>query len=462
MPQRDLIHAPVARTLFLFCLPVLGSNILQSLNGSINAIWVGRYLGEAALTATANANMLMFVLLAIVFGISSATSVLVGQAIGRKDTLLLKQTIGTSATFFVMLSIFAAGVGYIFTPNILALMGTPMASMQMAIDYLHIITIALPFMYFYNYVMMALRGSGDANTSFRFMLASAGLDITLNPVFIFGWGPLPKMGVAGSALATLFAQSLTLFALLWHLYKRQDKLWLNRSEMHYFRFHKSLLKVLVNKGLPLGLQMLIISSSALGLLSLVNQYGTLTAAAFGALNQVWAYVQMPALAIMVAVSAMAAQNIGANRWDRVRKITQTGLLFNLLLTGTMVGIIYLFEQPVLGLFLPKTGGSIEMAMHINGIVLWSFILFGMVTVLLGTIRASGTVWPPLLILFLSLWVFRLPFAKYAQHWLQLGADAIWWSFVWGTVLSLLMGFLYYWFGSWRNVKLVKEAKASIK
>lgn len=449
MSRTALTEQPVPQALFLFCLPVLGSNILQSLNGSINAIWVGRYLGENALTATANANILLFLLLGLVFGISSATSVYVGQAIGRQDAGMLRRAVGTGTVFFAGLSLLIAALGYTLAPTILQWMGTPLEAMPFAVAYLKVICLALPSMYFYNFVMMALRGSGDSSTPFWFMLLSVGLDVVFNPLLIFGLGPFPKLGVAGSAWATLIAQTTSLLALLGWLAWRQDRLLPKRGEWTgFFRVDPTLFRLLLSKGIPMGLQMLIVSSSMLALLTLVNRHGAQTVAAYGAANQLWTYVQMPALAIMVGVSAMTAQNIGAGRWDRVRQITLWGLIFNVILTGVLVTLIYTFEHVVFGWFLPPGSAAIPVAIHINQIVAWSFILFGLTTVLLGTMRAAGTVWPPLFILLISLWILRFPFAQFGQGWL--GVDAIWWSFVVGAVLALVLGGVYYLSGRWKR------------
>ena len=115
MPARrrtaDLTSGPIPRTLLLFALPVLGSNVLQSLNGSINAVWVGRFLGESALTATSNANLVLFLILGTVFGIGMAATILVAQSVGARDLAEAKRIVGTSATFFFLVSVIFAVCG---------------------------------------------------------------------------------------------------------------------------------------------------------------------------------------------------------------------------------------------------------------------------------------------------------------------------------------------------------------
>jgi len=387
-----------------------------------------------------------------VFGISMANTLLVGQAVGARDIDQARRVVGTSIGFFVVLSVVMTAFGYIFTPQILAAMHTPADALPFAVAYLRIIFLALPSMYFYSFLMMTLRGAGDSRTPFLFMLLSVGLDIGLNPLLIFGIGPFPKLGIAGSAIATLIAQSVALVALIAHLYRRKHFLCLHRGELAYLKPDFAILRALVMKGLPMGLQMVVISSSALAMISLVNSYGSQTTAAYGAALQLWTYIQMPALAIGAAVSSMAAQNVGAQRWDRISRITVAGLSYNALLTGTLVAIVYLFNHDALMLFLPGDGEAIAIAQHLNAIVVWSFLFFGLSFVLFGMVRSTGAVMPPLLILTLSLWFVRIPFA-----WLlhgQYGPDAVWWSFPLGSLVTLVLAAAYYRWGGWRKARLL--------
>ncbi|WP_281719129.1 MATE family efflux transporter [Pandoraea apista] len=452
MAGHDLTRGPIGKTLFWFSLPVLGSNVLQSLNASINAMWIGHYLGESALTAASNANILLFFLLGVVFGISMANTILIGQSIGAKNQELTRRIVGTSASFFILASTAVAVFGYLFTPELLGALGTPGDARAFAVAYLRIIFVALPVMYFYNFVMMALRGAGDARTPFRFMLLSAGLDVALNPLLIFGWGPLPPFGIAGSAGATLIAQTVSLAALMYTLYRRRDPLWLRRKDWKYLRIDPELLRLLVVKGLPMGLQMVVISSSAMVMMGFVNGYGSQTTAAYGVASQLWTYVQMPALAIGAGVSALTAQNVGAGLWNRVSRIGRVGVGLNFVMTGSLVVAILLFNRQFMNAFLPEDGYAIAVAQHINAVVAWSFVLFGVTIVLFGVVRATGAVTAPLVILFVSQWVIRLPFAwQMRKTW---GAEAIWWSFPLGFAVSLIMALAYYRWGHWRGVRML--------
>jgi putative MATE family efflux protein len=234
-PIRDLTQGPIARTLVAFALPILAGNVLQSLNGSVNAVWVGKYLGEAALTATANANNILFLLIGLVFGVGMAATILVAQAMGAKNLAQARAVMGTSASFFGAVSVLIAVVGFPLSRLILQWMDTPEAALPLAESYLRIIFLAMPLLYLFAFVSAVLRGAGDTRTPFLFLLLVVVLDVLLNPLLIFGWGPVPRMGITGAATATLVANAISFVAMLLWLYRRRHPLWIGRSELHLFR-----------------------------------------------------------------------------------------------------------------------------------------------------------------------------------------------------------------------------------
>jgi putative MATE family efflux protein len=449
--QRDLTSGAIGPTLLAFALPTLGSSILQSLNGSINAVWVGRFLGEDALAATSNANIVMFLLTAFVFGFGMATTVLVGQSFGRGDVDEARRVIGTATTTFLVVSTVVSAAGWLFAPGILRMLGTPAESGPLALAYLRVIFIAMPPALIMVSWMMALRGSGDALTPLWFMILAVILDSGLNPVFILGLGPAPRLGIAGAATATVIANIVSLAGLLAYVYRRDLPLRLRGAELRYLKPDPALLSTIVRKGLPMGFQMIVISASALALIGLVNREGVHTAAAFGVAMQLWAYLQMPAMALGAAVSAMVAQNIGAGRWDRVSAITRSGVTFALLITAGLVVLLALADRPALALFLGGDSPALPIARHIQILATWSFLLFGVTLVLFGTVRANGAVIGPLVILFVGLVPVRLGFALGAYPWL--GADALWLSFPVSSFVNMVLAIAFYLHGGWRKSRM---------
>lgn len=450
-----LTEGPIAKTLFLFSLPMLFGNILQTLNGTVNSIWVGKFLGESALTAASNGNIIMFFLLSSIFGVTMAATIMIGQSVGAKDTAKAKRVVGTSAVFFFLLSVLVSVTGFISSPYILHLLNTPAESVDMAIIYTRIIFAGLPFMFGYNYIMTVLRGSGDSKTPFYFLLISVGIDVVLNPLLIFGAGPIPAMGIGGSATATLIAQMISFVLILIYLYRTKYFLRITSDELYLLRFDWSIIWTLIRKGVPMGFQMIVVSSSAIALMNVVNGFGTEAAAAYTAANNLSSYVQMPAMALGAAISSFAAQNIGAGLWDRVRRTTWIGILFNFLMTGGVVVLIYLFNREALLMFLPSTGKAVDLGMRINSITLWGFIIFGITNVITGVVRSTGSVVVPLLITIVSLWGVRIPLVYLlVDHY---GLDAVWWSFPIAFIISMIAIVIYYMSGKWKQANMEKPS-----
>jgi putative MATE family efflux protein len=451
MGGRDLTQGPIGKTLLAFAVPTLLSSILQSLNGSINSVWVGRLLGETALAATSNANMVMFLLTSFVFGIAMASSILIGQAFGRKDVEGARRVIGTATGAFVVLGFAVALAGWVFAPYILNLLGTPAGAAPLALEYLRVIFIAMPPALVMVSWMMALRGGGDALTPLWFMILAVVLDSGLNPFFILGIGPFPRMGMAGAATATVIANCISVVGLLAYIYLRDLPLRLRGRELRYLIPDRAILKTMIVKGFPMGLQMIVISMSALALIGLVNREGVQTTAAFGVAMQLWTYLQMPAMALGAAVSAMAAQNIGAGRWERVGAITRSGVIFTLLITGVLVVLLAVADRPALALFVGGSSPALPIARHIQILATWSFLLMGVTMVLFGTVRANGSVIGPLIILAIGLVPVRLGFAIGAYPWL--GADALWLSFPVSSLANILMAIAFYKHGGWKKARM---------
>jgi putative MATE family efflux protein len=404
-----------------------------------------------ALTATTNATLILLFLLGLMFGIGMASTILVGQAIGTKELPRAKRAVGTGATFFLAASLTLAIGGYIGSGQLLSWMGTPIEARAMAEAYLRVVFLSMPFMSFFAFMVMVQRGAGDARTPFFFNVLAIILDIALNPLLIAGIGPFPEMGIAGSGTAMLVSQAIGMSAMLAYLYWRKADIRLTRHELHYLKPDAALMRTMVLKGLPMGAQMLVISLSAIVMISMINAYGTVTAAAYGVAVQLWTYVQMPAMAIGAAVSAMAAQNIGASQWDRVERSAQAGVLINLLLTGSLAASFYVLDPYIIGVFLPGQPEAVAIAEHINTIAGWSFILFGVTFVLFGVVRATGAVTPPLIILAISLFGVRIGFAALLEPaW---GADAIWWSFPVSMATSASLALAYYRWGGWRKARM---------
>lgn len=449
-PQRDLINGPVVRTLLLFALPALGVNILQSINGSVNAIWVGRILGEGALAATSNATLVMFLVFSAIFGFATAATILIGQSMGRGDVDGVRRIVGGSMGLFLFVGVITAIAGWIFTPPLLRLMATPPEAYDLAVTYLRVIFLAMPPFFVMILTTSALRGVGDSTTPLWSTVLNVAVCIVINPMLIMGIGPFPKLGIAGSAWATMIAVLISGSYLMWRIYQKDLSIRLRGAELSYLLPNRATVSALVKIGFPIGLSMIVMTLSGLMMVGLINREGVNTAAAYGVMSQLWNYVVMPGVAVGFAVSAMVAQNIGANRWDRVNRIAWAGIGLNIIMQFVIIGAIALAIRPLLGLFLKAGSPAIDIAVHMNNVIGWTYIALGASMVAVSVVRSNGAVFIPLLFLTVSMIFVRLGVGFY--YYPEYGADAIWWAFGISALFSLTLSVSYLKFGRWRDLK----------
>jgi putative MATE family efflux protein len=449
-PQRmgDLTSGPIMKTLIAFSIPMLIGNLVQTINGFVNAIWVGRLIGEHALAATTNANVVMFLFFALVMGFGMASTVRIGQHYGAGDVIAARRSFGNGLGFAMALAVGSSALGLIFAPAMLRLMSIPADSIDLAVTYLRVIFISIPFGTANMILSMGMRSVGDAKSPMYSMAIGVLLDVGLNPLFILGWGPIPAMGIGGSAFASFVAGLGGMVFLLYQLYKRDLPLRLRGREFAYLIPSGSELRYMIGKGVPMGTSMLLMSSAQMVIVGLVNREGAHSTAAYGASMQLWNFLQMPAFAISSGVSAMVAQAIGAGKHERVAKVSNAGMLSNVVMTGVLTALLMLFSRPLLSLFLGSKSPAVDIAVNLQYIINWSFIVMGASMVVSGTLRAYGVVWLPLIIQTIALFPVRLGF--YSAAYPQLGSDALWWSFPVASCFSAAGSWWLYTRGHWRT------------
>ena len=413
---------PLWKTFAFFLAPMLLSNILQSLSGTLNNVYVGQMIGVGALAAVSSFFPVMFFFIAFTIGLGAGASVLIGQAGGARDTGRVKAIAGTTLTVGIAFGLAVAVFGGFFTTPLLRALGTPPDILADATRYARIMLIAMPGLFVFLLSTAMLRGIGDTVTPLFTLGLSTALGLLLTPALIRGWGGLPMLGVASGATATVVSFVVATLWLGWRLRVRQSPLAPDAEFARHLRVDLPLLRAVLRIGVPTGVQMIVIALAEIALLALVNGFGSQATAAYGAVNQVVAYVQFPAISIAITASILGAQAIGAGRADRLGAIARTGLVMNLVLTGALVLAGYLFSRRLMGFFITSEP-VIEVAQTLLHIMLWGTVVFGMASVLSGVMRASGSVLVPTAISILCIALIEVPVAWFASR--QIGLNGVW-------------------------------------
>lgn len=443
--MRDFTQGSIPRHLVTFAWPMLLGNLLQATYNTVDSIWVGRYIGSDALGAVSVSFPIIFALVALIMGITMATTTLVAQYRGAGDEASVRRTIANSLKLLFVLGLGVSVLGFCFRVRLLRLINTPEDIIAHASSYLGIFLAGLVGMFLYNTGGAILRGLGDSRTPLKFLAIATGINIVLDPLLIFGIGPLPRMGVAGAALATILAQGFSSVLVLRHLRQVTGLL---RFEGPLLRIDPLITRLTFRIGLPAGVQQFLASLGMLTLTSIINRFGTSVVAAFGAAARLDQFATMPSMSVGMATSALCGQNLGAGKEERVREVVRSSVLLAAAVTGTAALAALAFPGVLFGIFTTDAAVLAEGARYLR-IVAWSYIPFALLFVFSGVLRGAGDTVPAMLITVASLWGVRIPLAQYLSSLPALGTTGIWLANAVTPVTGLAASYLYYRTGRWK-------------
>jgi putative MATE family efflux protein len=298
----------------------------------------------------------------------------------------------------------------------------------------------------------AIRGVGDTKTPLYATIVSTALGIVLAPLCIAGWGPVPAGGVVGAAVALIGSDAGgLLFTVVW-LHAHQHPLRIDRAFLRAMRPSASLTVETLRIGVPTGIESILISLSEVAVVAFVNGFGFRATAAYGVVEQVLAYVALPAVSIAQAASILGSQLFGARRYAEAGALTRDALLLGLGMIVASMALCMLLARPLVGLFVTDEQ-TIGIAMRSLWIIVLGYPFFTATQVLSGMMRSTGSVLWPVLISIAAIWGIQVPIAWLASR--GIGLDGVWISYPIGYVAALLLTGVY--FSIWWRQRVVLAA-----
>ena len=434
----------LAKPMIAFLIPVIFASVLQSLGQVFGIIIVGQTLGVDSLAAISAFFPLFFFLLSFVIGMGSGSSILVGQTYGSGNIKKMKEVVGVTLAFTMIISIAAALIGGLFTEDILKWMGTPENILIESAEYARILFVTLPITFLYMCYTTFMRGVGDSKTPFYFLLISIILNIAMLPILIFGWLGLPEFGLNGAAYAAVLSNFITFVILLGYLHRRNHVLKLDSIILKHLQLKGSVLKTLLKLAIPTSISMVSIALSEIAVITFVNDYGSNATAAYGIVNQIASYVQIPAMSISIAISVFVAQAVGSGNTSNIKHITKIAITLNYLLGGILILILYLIPIPILSIFLDNTE-TIHIAKSLMMFSFWSYVILGHTQAISATMRATGTVLWPTIFTITSILLIEVPAAYSLSHFTTLGINGIWIAYPIAFIVNFLAQSTYHQF-----------------
>ena len=329
---KDLTESKVSSTLITLLIPILLSNTLNVVYNIVDSIWIGNIIGPLGLSAVAVSFPITLIMGSFAFGVNMANGVIVSQYYGAKDYDSVSYVIKVSTTLGVIILFTVGSLMFIFAKKILIIMNTPKDALDMAVIYLRITIIGLPFAYSYFFISSILRAVGDSVRPLIFLIVSSLVNIILDPILIKGFFIIPTMGLKGAAIATVISQCISVLISMSYLKIKNSFIKINPF---IFTFDINITKKIMKLAIPISSNQFIVAFGWLIITRLISSFGDAASATVAIVNRVESLFIMPIGALGNAVMTMSAQNIGANKFDRVKEIFKNGIVIGIIISSVM-------------------------------------------------------------------------------------------------------------------------------
>lgn len=435
----------IFNSLFSLAVPIILANILQTAYQLIDTFWLGR-LGANAVAAVSISFPLLFLVLSLGSGLTLAGTVLVSQYKGAEDQKRVDFNSSQTISLIFFISLLLSVLSYFAAAPLMKLIGAGPEILESSVSYFKVSSIGFVFLFMFFAFQSLMRGIGNVMLPVYIVLFTVFLNLILDPLFIYGYGPIPGYGVAGAAVASVITQALSAAIGLFILYKGKSGIKINFNQM---RPHLSTLKRIVNLGIPASIEQ---STRALGMtmmVVLVTGFGSEVVAAYGIGARILSFIVIPALGLAIATTSLVGQNIGAIKIKRAEKVANLSSKIAFFgLTG-MGMLMYFFAEPITAFFIPNDPEVIGDASLFIKIMAPSFGLLGVQQVLNGVFNGAGFTKASMLISILNLWIIRFPVAFLLSHKTELSYEGIWWAFPISNAIAALAAFIYFKQGYWK-------------
>ena len=447
---RDMTVGPISGHLLATAWPISVSFLIQTLYNLVDAFWLGK-LGKTAIVAPTITMNVVFIGIALAMGLGQAGTTMISQYRGARRYDRMGLAAGQSLILQLGIGSLIAALGLIFAPALLRLLQTPADAFADTLVYMRWILFGVPLMFIFHVYQGVYAGLGDTVAPMRINVVSVILNIILDPILIFGFGPLPAMGVAGAAVATIISRGLASVLAMRALMLGREF----RIHLRDLRWNNRMIGRLFRVGIPLSLGQAITSLGFTLLIGIVNSFGSSVTAAFGVGHRIVMMVSVPAIALGQANAMAVGQNLGAGFSRRASLSVRTSAL---LITGILLPLTtltFFFGELITHWFI-NDPEVIAYGRDLFRITSFSVFIFGLIQVLYGAFQGSGHTIPLMVVNVGRLWAVRIPASWLMAVALGMGPNGLFWAMNLSNVLAGAVAFAWFLRGDWKTPIIERE------
>ena len=446
-PANDMTVGSEWKKILFFAMPIMAGQFLQQLYNTVDGIVVGNYVGEAALGAVGACTTLALLFLAFSTGFGNGCGVMIAQLFGAGRMTEVKRAVATGLILLTAIGLAASLIGYFgaqwMVCNVLNI--TQPTLQQMATDYFALYSIGLVFTFQYNCVASILRAVGDSKATLYFLCVSATINLALDILFVakFQWG------VAGAAVATVVSQILCVVVCFVYMFAKYPMFRFRKGE---FRFDPALGKLCLELGLPMSLQMAIVSCGNVLMQRLVNHFGETTMAAFTCGLRIENYAMVPAMGFNSAMSMFTGQNIGAGKLNRIERGWRSAVIMAMAVTFVIATVLFVGAYPLSAMFGVDGEAQLQAVDYIR-FVSYMMLLFSVYLTTNGVVQGSGDALYAS-ICSLSTLGIRVALSYALVFFFNFDYHVLWRCIPIGWLFALALALHYFFKGKWKNKSII--------
>jgi len=446
--ETEFTTGSIRKAIFMLSIPMILEMMMESIFAIVDIAYVSQVSVNAVATIGLTESVITLVY-AVAIGLSMAATAVVARRIGEKDIKGARESAVQAILLGILVALLVGVIGFLYAREILALMGAEQDLINEGYGYTQLliggnITILLLFL-----INAIFRGAGDASIAMWTLVLSNGLNIILDPIFIFGWGPVPEYGVMGAAIATNIGRGTAVLFQLFILFFGWSRI---KIGLHDIVLRISVLVNLIKVSIGGIAQFLIGTSSWVFLMRMMSEFGSEVLAGYTIAIRVMLFTLMPSWGMSNAAATLVGQNLGAGKPERAEiSVWKTGR-YNAYFMG-LVSIIYLFfAHEIVGWFNTNPvvieNGGLCLQIIAAGYI---FYAYGMVVT--QAFNGSGDTKTPTKINFIAFWMFQLPFAYLAAITFKLGAMGVFMAITLAEILLAVIAIVWFKKGNWKKFKV---------
>lgn len=446
--RRDFTEGSIPRAVILLAVPMVLEMFMESLFGFVDMLFVSK-LGAEAVAAVALTEGMMSLLFGVAVGLSMSTTAMVARRVGEKNW----EEAGVVAVqaIFVGLSIslLVAAGGVLAAPHLLRGMGADEKVIAVGSRFTQTLMGGSASVFLLFLLNAVFRGAGDASVAMRSLWLANAINIVLCPTFIYGFGPIPAMGVQGSAIATTIGRSTGVLYQLFMLTSGRGRL---HVKPHHWKLEPAVMLRLVRISATGIAQVLVSSASWIGLMRIMATFGTAALAGYMMAVRTIVVTILPAWGMANAAATLVGQNLGARKPDRAERSVMLAGLLNMSFLGCIGLIFFFFARPIIGLY-THDPEVMQYGIGCLRIIAFGYLFFGWGMVLVQSFNGAGDTVTPTIVNIFCFWLWQIPLAYALSTVFNFGPWGIYYAITIAHSTMAVTGFILFRRGKWKMVRV---------